>query len=80
MYIKLFIKSYECHRNKNEINFAFALPYEIKNVTVAFPKNTFYNDFYLDFKVENDIAIIHKPRIPLDKSYTLTFDISKYSY
>ena len=53
--------------------------FEQNGVTVAFPKNTFYNDFYLDFKVENDIAIIHKPRIPLDKSYTLTFDVSKYS-
>ncbi len=53
--------------------------FEKNGVTIAFPKNTFYNDFYLDFKVENDIAIIHKPRIPLDKSYTLTFDVSKYS-
>lgn len=53
--------------------------FEQNGVTVAFPKNTFYNDFYLDFKVENNIAIIHKPRIPLDKSYTLTFDVSKYS-
>ena len=53
--------------------------FEQNGVTIAFPKNTFYNDFYLDFKVENDIAIIHKPRIPLDKSYTLTFDVSKYS-
>jgi hypothetical protein len=48
-------------------------------VTIAFPKNTFYNDVYLDFKVENNIAYIHKPRIPLNKSYTLTFDVSKYT-
>jgi hypothetical protein len=48
-------------------------------VTIAFPKNTFYNDIYLDFKVENGIAIIHEPRVPLDKNYTLTFDVSKYT-
>ena len=48
-------------------------------VTVAFPKNTFYNDLYLDFKVENNIAKVHTPTIPLDKKFTLTFDVSKYS-
>ncbi len=30
-----------------------------KNVTVAFPKNTFYEDLYLDFKVDKGIAKIH---------------------
>ena len=50
-----------------------------KNVTVAFPKNTFYNNVYLDFKVEKGIAKIHTPTIPLDKSFTLTFNVSKYS-
>jgi hypothetical protein len=53
--------------------------FKIDNVTVAFPKNTFYEDLYLDFKVENGIAKIHTPTIPLDKSYTLTFDVSNYS-
>ena len=48
-------------------------------MTVAFPKNTFYEDFYLDFKVENGVAQIHTPIIPLDKSFTLTFNVSKYS-
>ncbi|WP_369049172.1 M23 family metallopeptidase [Tenacibaculum sp. UWU-22] len=50
-----------------------------KNVTVAFPKNTFYEDCYLDFEVADNIAKIHEPTIPLDKSYTLTFDVSNYS-
>lgn len=53
--------------------------FQQKNVTVAFPKNTFYNDFYLDFTIENGIARIHKPTIPLDKKYTLTFDVSTYT-
>ena len=48
-------------------------------VTVAFPKNTFYQDVYLDFKIDKNIANIHTPTIPLNKSFTLTFDVSKYS-
>lgn len=50
-----------------------------QEVTVAFPKNTFYNDLYLDFKAENGVATIHEPTIPLNNNYTLTFDVSKYS-
>ncbi|PQJ72474.1 M23 family metallopeptidase [Polaribacter butkevichii] len=50
-----------------------------KNVTVAFPKNTFYEDLYLDFKVDKGVAKIHTPTLPLDKSFTLTFNVSKYS-
>ncbi|ARV05434.1 peptidase M23 [Polaribacter sp. SA4-10] len=53
--------------------------FQKENVTIAFPKNTFYNDVFLDFKVENGIAEIHKPTIPLDKNFTLTFNVSKYS-
>lgn len=50
-----------------------------ENVTVAFPKNTFYNDFYLDFEVSNGIAKIHEPIVPLNNNYTLTFDVSNYN-
>ena len=50
-----------------------------ENVTVAFPKNTFYENFFLDFKVEQGIAKVHSPSLPLNKSFTLTFDVSKYS-
>ena len=53
--------------------------FEQNGVSIAFPKNTFYKDLYLDFKVENNIAEIHQPRVPLDKNYTLTFDVSKYT-
>jgi murein DD-endopeptidase MepM/ murein hydrolase activator NlpD len=53
--------------------------FKLENVTVAFPKKTFYEDLYLDFKVDKGIAQIHTPFIPLDKNFTLTFDVSKYS-
>ena len=53
----------------------------IKNgVTVAFPKRTFYEDFYMDFDMTKDsMAVIHKPIIPLDRKYTLTFNVKNYS-
>ena len=53
--------------------------FQEEGVTVAFPKNTFYSDCYLDFQVKNGIAKIHNPTIPLDKKFTLTFDVSQYS-
>jgi len=53
--------------------------FEQKGVTIAFPKNTFYSDVYLDFNVKDGIVKVHKPNIPLNKSYTLTFDVSKYN-
>ncbi len=49
-------------------------------ITVAFPKNTFYNDFYLNFEVQKDSLVkVHTPTVPLNKNYTLTFDVSKYT-
>ena len=53
--------------------------FSVEDVTIAFPKNTFYENTYIDFKVENGIAKIHNPTIPLDDYFTLTFDVSKYS-
>ncbi|QMU64979.1 MAG: peptidoglycan DD-metalloendopeptidase family protein [Flavobacteriaceae bacterium] len=64
-------------------------PYKIKasefntfqknGVTIAFPKNTFYEDTYLNFDVKDHIATIHEPSVPLDKKFTLTFDVPRYS-
>lgn len=48
-------------------------------ITIAFPKYTFYNDFYLDFEVQDSLVKVHTPTVPLDKKYTLTFDVSKYT-
>ncbi|MDD3723732.1 MAG: M23 family metallopeptidase, partial [Lutibacter sp.] len=50
-----------------------------EGVTVAFPKNTFYNDLWLDFDVEKSIAKVHEPTVPIHNNYTITFDVSKYS-
>ena len=59
---------------KNKFN-----KFKVGDFSVAFPKNTFYEDVYLDLAYTNGIAKVHTPTIPLDKSYTLTFDVSKYS-
>ena len=48
-------------------------------ITVSFPKNTFYEDLWLDFDVEDSIAKVHSPNVPIHYNYTITFDVSKYS-
>jgi len=47
-------------------------------ITVAFPKNSFYNDFYFDFKKESDVVFLHNAGTPMHKNFTLTYDVSKY--
>ncbi|MDG1245072.1 MAG: M23 family metallopeptidase [Polaribacter sp.] len=53
--------------------------FTLEGFTVAFPKNTFYEDCYLNLRKENGIVKVHEPTVPIDKSYTLTFDVSKYT-
>ena len=48
------------------------------NVTVAFPKHSFYNDLYFDFAYKDSIVSLHNQSVPLHKNFTLTFDVSKY--
>ncbi|SDS27282.1 Peptidase family M23 [Formosa sp. Hel1_31_208] len=52
---------------------------EKDNISVYFPKQTFYEDFHMDFSVTNDTLKLHKDIVPLKKSYTIKFDISNYS-
>lgn len=53
--------------------------YSKNGVTIAFPKNTFYDNTYIDFDVKNGIAKVHKPNTPLAKSFTITFDSTTYN-
>ena len=54
--------------------------FKIGMVTVAFPKNTFYDDLYLDLKMlQDNVVQVHHPDVPLAKKFTLTFDTSSYS-
>ena len=47
-------------------------------ITIAFPKQTFYEDVFLDFRVNEGVATVHQPNIPLDKRFTITFDSTMY--
>lgn len=52
---------------------------EKENVKVYFPKDTFYEDFHIDFNVRNDTLTLHKDIVPLKKNFNITYDISNYS-
>ena len=42
---------------------------------VTIPKNAFYENFYLDFNVKDSIISVHKPNLPIHKSYTLSIKV-----
>ncbi|WP_412984776.1 peptidoglycan DD-metalloendopeptidase family protein [Pontimicrobium sp. IMCC45349] len=56
-----------------------ALTLQEENVTVEIPKNTFYDDFFIDFKVNNDTLVLHKAEIPAQKSFSIQFNIDHYT-
>lgn len=62
---------YIYHNQFNEFTNSYA--------KVAFPKNTFFDNFYLNFDVTENEVQVHTPTVPLASYYTLTFDVSKYS-
>ncbi len=52
---------------------------EDQNVSVYFPTNTFYDNFFIDFKVSNDTLTLHKPIVSSQKYFTIDYDTSNYS-
>lgn len=50
-----------------------------KNVCVEFPRNTFYEDFYLQAEVNNDTIILHEDIVPTQKYFDITYDVSHYN-
>ncbi|MFK7782575.1 M23 family metallopeptidase [Psychroserpens sp.] len=52
---------------------------EDKNISVLFAKNTFYDNFYIDFAVSSDTLTLHKDVVPLMKNCTISFNIENYS-
>ena len=52
---------------------------EEQNVSVYFPSHTFYDDFYIDFKVNNDTLTLHKPTVSAQKYFTINYDVSNYT-
>lgn len=49
-----------------------------ENVSVKIPKDTFYDDFFIDFDVVNDTLTLHEATVPALKNFTINFDISNY--
>lgn len=50
-----------------------------KNVELRFPRNTFYENTYIDFEVEKNQFKVHKPVLPLNKSYTVSYFMDSLS-
>ncbi|WP_308993546.1 M23 family metallopeptidase [Mariniflexile litorale] len=48
------------------------------NVSVDFYPNTFYEDFYINFDVNNDTLTLHQDVMPTRKNFTISYDISNY--
>ncbi|MBN8642536.1 MAG: M23 family metallopeptidase [Flavobacteriales bacterium] len=48
--------------------------FEKDNYTVTFPEGTFYDDFYLNFDVKNDVLFLHQDDIGIHKAFTISYD------
>lgn len=53
--------------------------YDLGAAKVYFPVNTFYDDFYIDLKKDNDTVTIHNNRVAAHHNFTITFDVAEYS-
>ena len=53
--------------------------YDLGIAKVYFPSNTFYKNFYIDLKKDNDTITIHNNKVPAHRKFTISFDVSKYT-
>jgi len=60
--------------DKNNVNYITG-----DNFTATFRKNTFYENFYFDFQENDSIISLHNNTVPVRKSFTINFDVSKYT-
>ncbi|MEC3908595.1 M23 family metallopeptidase [Tamlana sp. 2201CG12-4] len=47
-------------------------------VSVDFYKDTFYDDFFIDFEVKNDTLKLHEDVMAAKKTFSITYDVSHY--
>ena len=64
---KYFVKA------KNESNFAE------ENMSVFFPAGTFYDDFNLNFNVQNDTLYLHDDTVPAHTNFTIEIEDHKFA-
>jgi hypothetical protein len=50
--------------------------FSLDNVTVNFPENTFYDDFYMNFEVKKGELKLHEDIVPAFTNFSITFDDS----
>ena len=55
-----------------------AVRLEEGNISVAIPKDTFYDDFYIDFNVSGDTLTLHEAIVPALKNFAINFNIASY--
>lgn len=48
------------------------------NVSVHFPQDAFFDDFYINFEVNNDTITLHDDSIPLRENFSITYDITNF--
>lgn len=48
--------------------------FEKENINVYIPEHAFYNNFYMNFDVANDIVTLHDDTVPVHKNITLTYN------
>ncbi|MGE5943793.1 MAG: M23 family metallopeptidase, partial [Flavobacteriales bacterium] len=49
------------------------------NVSVDIFPDTFYEDYYIDFKVKNDTLYLEEDIVPLKRTFNISYDISNYT-
>ena len=50
--------------------------FSLENVTVNFPPNTFYDDFYMNFEVKKETVKLHEDIVPAFTNFSITFEDS----
>ncbi|MCG2610521.1 peptidoglycan DD-metalloendopeptidase family protein [Flavobacterium sp. SM15] len=53
--------------------------YTKDNVSVFIPENAFYEDFYMNFEVKDNVLYLHNETVPVHNNITVTFDVSAIS-
>lgn len=53
--------------------------FDLGMAKVFFPASTFYKDFYINLEKGEDTVTIHDESVAAHRSFTLNFDVSKYS-
>lgn len=52
---------------------------EKNNISVSLPKNTFYDDLFINFKVNSDTLILHNESVPTQKYFSINYNVSNYN-